>query len=39
MRTFEKEKRAIKYLQSFEPKDEPYYLCYSGEKIAIAYEY
>lgn len=32
MRTFEKEKRAIKYLQSFEPKDEPYYLCYSGGK-------
>ena len=27
-----KEKRAIQYLQSFEPKDEPYYLCYSGGK-------
>lgn len=32
MKTLEKEKRAIKYLQSFEPKDEPYYLCYSGGK-------
>lgn len=28
----EKEQRAIKYLQLFEPKDEPYYLCYSGGK-------
>lgn len=28
----EKERRAIKYLQSFEPEDEPYYLCYSGGK-------
>ena len=27
-----KEKQAIKYLQSFEPPDEPYYLCYSGGK-------
>jgi phosphoadenosine phosphosulfate reductase len=27
-----KEKRAIDYLQAFEPKDEPYYLCYSGGK-------
>ena len=28
----EKEKRAIKILQQFEPKTEPYYLCYSGGK-------
>ena len=28
----EKEKQAIQYLKSFEPKDEPYYLCYSGGK-------
>lgn len=28
----EKEKRAIQYLQSFEPESEPYYLCYSGGK-------
>ena len=28
----EKEKRAIGYLKAFEPKDEPYYLCYSGGK-------
>lgn len=28
----EKEKRAISYLQKFEPKEEPYYLCYSGGK-------
>lgn len=28
----EKEKRAIEYLQSFEPEDEPYHLCYSGGK-------
>lgn len=28
----EKEKRAIEYLKMFEPKDEPYYLCYSGGK-------
>lgn len=27
-----KEKRAIQYLKSFEPEDEPYYLCYSGGK-------
>lgn len=27
-----KEKRAIEYLKAFEPKDEPYYLCYSGGK-------
>ena len=28
----EKEKRAIEYLRAFEPKTEPYYLCYSGGK-------
>ena len=28
----EKETRAIQYLRSFEPEDEPYYLCYSGGK-------
>lgn len=28
----EKEQRAIKYLQSFQPEKEPYYLCYSGGK-------
>lgn len=28
----EKEKRAIQYLRTFEPQDEPYYLCYSGGK-------
>lgn len=28
----EKEKTAIQYLKSFEPKNEPYYLCYSGGK-------
>ena len=28
----EKEKRAIGYLRAFEPKDEPYFLCYSGGK-------
>lgn len=28
----EKEQRAIKYLQTFEPQDNPYYLCYSGGK-------
>ena len=28
----EKEKRAIEVLRSFEPIDEPYYLCYSGGK-------
>lgn len=28
----EKEKRAIEYLKSFEPQDEPYHLCYSGGK-------
>ncbi len=27
-----KEKRAIQYLQAFEPETEPYYLCYSGGK-------
>lgn len=27
-----KEKRAIQYLKAFEPKTEPYYLCYSGGK-------
>lgn len=32
----EKEQRAIKYLQAFEPKDEPYYLCYSGGKDSDA---
>lgn len=28
----EKEKRAIEYLKAFEPKTEPYFLCYSGGK-------
>ena len=28
----EKEQNAIKYLKLFEPKTEPYYLCYSGGK-------
>ena len=28
----EKERRAIQYLQAFEPQTEPYYLCYSGGK-------
>lgn len=28
----EKEKQAIQYLKAFEPKSEPYYLCYSGGK-------
>jgi phosphoadenosine phosphosulfate reductase len=28
----EKEKKAIKYLKTFEPKEEPYFLCYSGGK-------
>lgn len=28
----EKEQRAIKYLQTFQPQEEPYYLCYSGGK-------
>ena len=32
----EKEQRAIKYLQSFEPESEPYYLCYSGGKDSDA---
>lgn len=32
----EKEKRAIEYLKAFEPKDEPYYLCYSGGKDSDA---
>lgn len=27
-----KEERAIRYLKTFEPEDEPYYLCYSGGK-------
>ena len=27
-----KEKRALQYLRSFEPQEEPYYLCYSGGK-------
>lgn len=27
-----KEKQAIQHLQTFEPKNEPYYLCYSGGK-------
>lgn len=31
-----KEKRAIEYLQSFEPEEEPYYLCYSGGKDSDA---
>ena len=31
-----KEKRAIEYLKAFEPKDEPYYLCYSGGKDSDA---
>lgn len=31
-----KEKRAIQYLQSFEPETEPYYLCYSGGKDSDA---
>ncbi len=34
-----KEKRAIEYLKAFEPKDEPYYLCYSGERIATVFAY
>lgn len=32
----EKEKRAIQYLRTFEPQDEPYYLCYSGGKDSDA---
>lgn len=32
MSVLELEKRAIAYLKSFEPEDEPYYLCYSGGK-------
>lgn len=28
----EKEKRAIEVLKTFQPEDEPYYLCYSGGK-------
>jgi phosphoadenosine phosphosulfate reductase len=32
----EKEKAAIRYLKSFEPPDEPYYLCYSGGKDSDA---
>lgn len=28
----EKEKRAIEHLKAFQPKTEPYYLCYSGGK-------
>ena len=31
-----KEKRAIEYLRAFEPKTEPYYLCYSGGKDSDA---
>ncbi len=31
-----KEKRAIQYLQTFEPQTEPYYLCYSGGKDSDA---
>ena len=31
-----KEQRAIQYLQSFEPQEEPYYLCYSGGKDSDA---
>ena len=31
-----KEQRAIQYLKSFEPQDEPYYLCYSGGKDSDA---
>lgn len=27
-----KEKRALQYLRSFEPQEEPYFLCYSGGK-------
>ena len=30
--TREMERRAIEVLKSFEPEDEPYYLCYSGGK-------
>ena len=32
----EKEQNAIKYLKLFEPKTEPYYLCYSGGKDSDA---
>lgn len=32
----EKERRAIQYLQAFEPQTEPYYLCYSGGKDSDA---
>lgn len=32
----EKERRAIQYLKNFEPKTEPYYLCYSGGKDSDA---
>lgn len=28
----EKEKRALQYLKTFEPEEEPYFLCYSGGK-------
>lgn len=31
-----KEKRAIQYLQAFEPETEPYFLCYSGGKDSDA---
>ena len=31
-----KEQRAIQYLKSFEPQEEPYYLCYSGGKDSDA---
>lgn len=32
----EKEQIAIERLRAFEPKDEPYYLCYSGGKDSDA---
>ena len=32
----ELEKRAIQYLKTFEPENEPYYLCYSGGKDSDA---
>lgn len=28
----EKEKRAIEYRKTFQPPNDPYYLCYSGGK-------
>lgn len=36
MKLKEKEKRAIEVLQAYEPKTEPYYLCYSGGKDSDA---